>query len=251
MSGEHIREVTYRSGALDLKAWIYTPAGAEASPAPALVYLHPGNSGAARAWIRDTKPFLDAGFVVMLPTFRGEVGNPGYFEDTMGEVDDAKAAIIWLSTQPVVDRERIYAFGWSYGGGISALLSLFDDMPLRHSASSGGLFSMAVLDEFARMGWPFPYDRSNPEEGRLRVLVGNIRWMKRRHYAYMGSADSTFVPAIAAAKEEMSRGRSHLQIIMVPGEHFRAGGPALLRYFDLILREHGAPGKAGPLPHQR
>jgi len=139
-----------------------------------------------------------------------------------------------------VDRERIYAFGWSYGGGISAMLSLLDGLPLRHSASCGGLLSPLVYDEFSRMGLVFPFDRSNPEELRLRTLVGNIRWMKRRHYAYLGSADSAYVPAIVAAKREMSRGQSLLQIVMVPGEHFAAAGPAVLRYFDLIRRESAA-----------
>ena len=82
----------------------------------------------------------------------------------------------------------------------------------------------------------FPFDRSNAEEFGLRSLVGNLRWMKRRHYAYVGVADSGFVPAIVAAKREMARGPSQLEIVMVPGEHFAAAAPAINRYFDVVRR---------------
>ena len=235
MPPDGLREVSYRSGGLELKAWVYEPPGVGAALAPALVYLHPGVGAAGSSWIGDTKPFVEAGFVVMLPTFRGEMGNPGHFEFALGEVDDAKAAIVWLGEQPFVDRTRIYAFGWSYGGFLSAMLSLLDDVPLRHSGSIGGLLSPGLFNDFEAGALPF--DRSNVEENELRSLVGNIRWMKRKHYAYMGSADSFYVPAIVAAKHEMARGASLLEIVMVPGEHFGSALPGIALYFDLIERE--------------
>jgi acetyl esterase/lipase len=232
-----VREIRYRSGEFELKAWVYAPPEADGTLSPALVYLHPGIGSAGSAWIRDTKPFIQAGFIVMLPTFRGEMGNPGHHEFVLGEVDDAKAAIAWLAEQPIVDRNRIYAFGWSYGGFISAMLSLFDDIPLRHSGSIGGLLSPVLFDKWARLGWALPFDGSDAKEGELRSLVGNVQWMKRRHYAYMGSADSEYVPAIVAAKREIAYGPSQLEIVMVPGEHFGSAAPGITRYLDVITRE--------------
>ena len=238
---DRVREVQYRSGELDLQAWVFTPKAAETVAAPALVYLHPDVTGATPSWLRDTKPFIEAGFVIMLPNFRGEAGNPGHFEFAFGEVDDAAAAIRWLAAQRYVDAEHIYAFGWSYGGFISALLSLWDDVPLRHSASCGGLLGQGILAQEAAL---LPFDIADPTEERLRLLVGNLRWMQREHYAYMGTADDKFFPAIVAAKREMKGRPSLLEIDMVPGAHFAAGTPGMLRYMDIIRRERAAERQA-------
>ena len=91
--------------------------------------------------LNDCLPFLAAGFAVMTPTLRGENGNPGSFELFYGEVDDAEAAVRFLAAQPRIDSKRIYTFGHSVGGGISALLSLRPEIPVRKGGSSGGLYS--------------------------------------------------------------------------------------------------------------
>jgi len=158
----------------------------------------------------------------------------------MGEVDDAKAAICWLAEQPDVDRNRIYAFGWSYGGGISTLLSLMEDVPVRHSGSSGGLYPWSMFDEW---GEEVPFDRTNPKERQMRLLIGNIRWMQHKHYAYLGSADALFTSSIIEAKQEMNKRESLLEIIMLPGDHISSFPKAIEMYFDLIKQENIAGSK--------
>lgn len=146
-----------------------------------------------------------------------------------------------------MDSSRVYAFGWSYGGGIAALLSLLDDVPIRHSASSGGLFDAAhlrLLSGYIEM----PFDVNDSAELELRLLVGNIRWMQRPHYAYIGSADDTFVSAVVAAKREMEGRETLLRINMTPGEHFSAAAPAALRYRDRIRQEHQQVQGVRPQP---
>jgi len=227
----NIREVKYPSGDLQLGAWIFAPENVIEGRTPALLYLHPGLSADART-IRQCKPFIDSGFVVMVPTFRGEAGNEGNFEDTYGEVDDAAAAARWLADQPEVNPNRIYAFGWSYGGGIAALLSLFDDVPLLHTGSCGGLFYPQLFDE-PLMRELLPFDLTNPMEIEMRILLGNTRWMRRRHFAFIGSADQLFVPAVNAAQQEIGERDSLLQVLMVPGDHFTSGKAAIERYLEI------------------
>ena len=135
-----VTEVSYRSGELTLKAWLVMPQHATAEKLPAVVYFH-GGFAFGFSELNDCLPFLDSGFAVMTPTLRGENGNPGSFELFYGEVDDAEAAVRFLAAKPRIDSKRIYTFGHSVGGGISALLSLRPEIPVRKGGSSGGLYS--------------------------------------------------------------------------------------------------------------
>jgi fermentation-respiration switch protein FrsA (DUF1100 family) len=227
--------VRYPSGDLQLGAWIFAPDNVIEGRTPALLYLHPGLSADART-IRQCKPFMDSGFVVMVPTFRGESGNEGDYEFSYGEVDDAAAAARWLAHQPAVDPTRIYVFGWSYGGFVAALLSLFDDVPLLHTGSCGGLLFPQFFDD-PRMREGIPFDLTNPTEIEMRVLLGNIGWMRRRHYAFIGSADQGIVPAVNVAQQEIGEGDSLLQILMVPGDHFTSAKAAIERYLEITTNQ--------------
>lgn len=115
---------------------LYT-ARESAKPRPALMFLHGGFAFGAGD-LEACQAFMDAGYIVMCPMLRGENGNPGVFEMFLGEVEDAKAAAVWLAEQPGVDKSRIFAFGHSVGGGVSAMLSLRENVPVQHSGSSGG-----------------------------------------------------------------------------------------------------------------
>lgn len=227
-----VREVTYPSGDLQLRAWVRVPRSGMATRLPAIVYFHGGfafNSSVLEA----CRPFTDAGMVVMAPMLRGENGNPGQFELFWGEVDDARAAVQWLALQPYVDPERIYTFGHSVGGGISAMLSLRDDVPIRHGGSSGGLYDEVTFDDWRDI---VPFDRSDPQERRLRILAGNVRHMQHRHYAYLGTDDDPFHEAAARARRE-GGGDSLLMIEMLPGDHFTSFEPAVRRYLELIRQD--------------
>ncbi len=161
---------------------------------------------------------------------RGENGNPGYFELYYGEVDDAAAACRWLAGQEGVDKQRIYAFGHSAGGGISSLLSLRDDAPIRHSGSAGGVYPTNLASIMSDI---VPFDTSNPEEVRLRLLVGNTHEMKHKHFAYTGRADSIMSIGMHQAKKEAGD-KSLLTTEAIPGDHFSSFRPALLKYLQLI-----------------
>jgi dipeptidyl aminopeptidase/acylaminoacyl peptidase len=73
-----VKEITYDSGNLRLKAWL-SDKPADGNKHPAVVYAHGGFSFAKSEWM-SMQEFIDQGFVLMAPTLRAENGNPGNFE---------------------------------------------------------------------------------------------------------------------------------------------------------------------------
>ena len=227
-----VEEITYQSGDLSLKAWVaYPPSASAAHNVPGVVFLH-GGFGFGALDFKDAHPFLEAGFAVLCPMLRGENGNPGNMTMALREVDDANAAVTWLAAQPQVDPSHVYAFGFSAGGVISAMLSLRPS-PIRHAASAGGLYGPALYD----IDWlisTIPFDRSDPAERSMRVLIGNIAGLQRHHYAYVGAKDPD--QQVELARREMPEG-SNLTVIVMPGDHFQSLGPAVLDYIQRIRED--------------
>ena len=169
---EGVREISYRSGELELKAWYAVPE-TPGDKHPAVVCFHSGHAFGAADFM-EAQIFLEAGFAVLTPMLRGENGNPGNFELLLGEVEDAANAIRWIADQPEIDADHIYAFGHSIGGGIAAMLSLQDsDLPLKHSASCGGMYSADVFQAWGREHCPF--DPTDEMECRMRLLGSNVK----------------------------------------------------------------------------
>ncbi|MBL4883286.1 MAG: prolyl oligopeptidase family serine peptidase, partial [Planctomycetaceae bacterium] len=225
-----VEEITYQSGELKLKAWV-DKRGVKNNNAPVLIFFHGGFAFGAGD-LEECEPFRDAGFIVMTPMLRGENGNPGSFELFYGEVDDAAAACRWMAEQQGVDKNRIYAFGHSVGGGVSALLSLRDDVPIAHSGSSGGIYTDYVMTSWSDI---VPFDRNNPEEGRLRLLVGNVKDMQHPHFAYAGKNDTPLISGMNQAKVE-GGSNSRLTTGVLPGDHFTSFGPSLIKYLQQVQK---------------
>ena len=227
-----VSQISYMSGDLKLMAWFALPATAKESKTakiPAVVFFH-GGFAFGDSDFRACKPFLDAGFAVMTPTLRGENGNPGSFQLFYGEIDDARAAVKWLAKQPRIDVTRIYTFGHSVGGGVSAMLSLWDDVPIRLGGSAGGLYSKDVFTSWRQIA---PFDVDNEKEKQLRVLVGNIASMKHPHIAYLGSDDSLSEIA-PEALEEAKRSGAPLTVKIIAGDHYISLGIAIDEFLKVI-----------------
>ncbi len=222
-----VRQVRYESDGQRLKAWVMEPRGR--GPFPALLYLH-GGFAFGMSDLEVCQPFVDEGFIVMAPAVRGENGNPGHFELFVGEVDDAVAAANWLAQQPNVDRNSIYAFGHSVGGGLSALLSLRADAPIVHCGSAGGLYGTEVFPAWADIA---PFNTSDAQETRNRVLAGREASMVRDHYGYFGSTDL----GIAMFAQRMNGASPRLHVVQIPGDHHASLPGAIARYLQVAKRD--------------
>ena len=228
---EHVTEIMYPSDGLQLKAWVYRPPGG-AEKKPALVFFHGGFAFGAGDLTETCVPFMEAGYIVMTPMLRGENGNPGDFELFLGEINDARAAVHWLAQQPDVDASRIYTFGHSVGGGVSALLSLRDNVPIRHGGSSGGLYDATTF-----IGWGdiVPFENT-PAERSVRILHGNVPHMQVPHYAYIGTEDEPF-PESARAMQQEANPQGHFHVELIPGDHFSSFDEAVRRYFAICQQD--------------
>jgi dienelactone hydrolase len=237
--------VVYSSGELELAAWYATPFDSHrgSRSVPALVYFH-GDFAFGPRDFEVVRPFLEAGYAVMTPMLRGENGNPGDFELLWGEVDDARAAIGWIANQAHIDRQRIYAFGHSIGGGVAALLSLYPELPLRATGSCGGIYTPETFARWAKSEGNrelVRFDPSDRRETELRVLGPNLEWMIHRHVAYVGADDPWFIDnAGALAARAWALGKPFEQVV-VPGDHM-ASLPLALDSFARLIQADGPRG---------
>ena len=78
-----------------------------------------------------------------------------------------------------------------------------------------------------------PFDRRNPLERQLRLLLGNTGDMKRPHHAYIGS-DDDLRSVVGPAEEEAKRTGAPLTVTIVDGDHFTSLPPATRAFLKTI-----------------
>ncbi|TVR98866.1 MAG: alpha/beta hydrolase [Rhodospirillales bacterium] len=101
---------------LSLTAWHRPPVGDGVT----LVYFH-GNGGHIGYRGHRVRPFLDAGFGVLLVSYRGYGGNPGRPTED-GLYADGRAALAFLEARGFPPG-RLVLFGESLGGGVAVRLA--------------------------------------------------------------------------------------------------------------------------------
>ena len=101
------------------------------SRVPLLVSLHGGPTGAELEGFPiprtyPTQLFLEAGFALLEPNFRGSINYGSKFrlataqQQGFGDLDDIMTGIDWLIDQGIADPDRLGVMGWSYGGFLTA-----------------------------------------------------------------------------------------------------------------------------------
>ena len=149
--------VSYKSGALDIEAYLYLPAGP--GPFPLVVYNHGSRAGLERA--EQPMQFIgrlltEAGYAVIVPERRGygKSGGQTYSEEVgadngakmiarlEAEVDDALAAVTYAATVPSIDVKHAAIMGFSFGG----IVTVF-------AASRSTAFVAAVNQASGSLSW--------------------------------------------------------------------------------------------------
>jgi dienelactone hydrolase len=237
---EGVDRVSYRSGDLELVAYVLRPEGAGAdTPAPAVLYLH-GDLNMKQQAFAHARVFAAAGFIVYVPTLRGRNGNAGRFELLYGEVDDALAAAQALAARDDVDKSHVYAIGHSMGGATSAMLSLFPEAPLLRTASVGGIYTTDTFRRWAkRRGTQklVRFDAADRDELELRVLSANLPDLVHPHTAYVGEEEPFVLKNAREAVAEAEAVGASFELKVVEGDHMSALEPALADFAEALRAE--------------
>lgn len=111
-------EVVLKTGdGLDLLAWYRAP---RSETDPVILYFH-GNAGHIGFRAGKVRPFLDAGFGLLLLSYRGYGGNPGSPTEE-GLYEDGRAAVAFLAEKGIAARRTVF-YGESLGSAVALQLA--------------------------------------------------------------------------------------------------------------------------------
>jgi pimeloyl-ACP methyl ester carboxylesterase len=228
-----VKLVYYESEGRKLQGLIDTTNIEAGKKKPALLYLH-GGFALGYGDIRDCEAFTKAGYIVFAPSYRGENGNEGNYELFGGEVNDAQEALIWLSKQPFIDKDKIFVFGHSIGGGMSLHLSLYPNLPINKSGSCAGLYPPETFAEWAEEDKNLiPFNFESEFEILFRCPVAHLYYLMRPHQMYIGKDDG-FSDYKDYLKELYADSKLKLNLIEVEGDHQESLENAIQKFIEHI-----------------
>jgi len=166
--------VTWKSGAATVDGLLWRPAGAEAAAPgnlPMLVLVHGGPTGQALAdWHARAAFWLDRGWVVLMPNYRGSTGYGREYmrglDGAWGEIDvaDVASGIKHAGRRGWCDPGRVAVAGGSAGGLTVLLLCA-----LHGNLVTAGVSSFGVTDLFELAATTHRF-----ESGYLDRIVGEL-----------------------------------------------------------------------------
>ncbi len=116
----------YMSGTLRVRCEIVAPAGLLLDSLPTLILCHGGVRGITWRMRQKALELSSMGYLMIMPSYRGEDGSDGEIEIAAGEVDDVRICIDLLRESDVVDSSRMAVIGSSHGALIAALAASQD-----------------------------------------------------------------------------------------------------------------------------
>jgi alpha/beta superfamily hydrolase len=158
--------------------------------APGLVICHPHplrGGDMHNAVVRGlAEAFVAADFAVLRFNFRGVGGSTGRYGEGIGEQQDTRAAVEWLTAQPGVDPARLFVAGYSFGARVTLAMAATDprlcgfiavappvlhgEWPSLQSSRGPKLFLCGEHDSHAPLEVLADRVRSLPEPKRLLIF---------------------------------------------------------------------------------
>ena len=227
-------EVIYSSGDLKLKAWMSTPV--DKAKHQAVLFLHPGFDLWPDVW-EFTRPLREAGYIVMLPTTRGENGQHGVFTMYYDEVSDIVSAADYLRSEPNVDSEHVYVAGYSVGGTLT-LLATEIYSHFRAAASISGTPDLGPYLKYARGAKEnAPFDVTDPKEVQIRSALAYAASMKCPIRIYYGTEEEYFAIAAPRTADVAKQNGIDAEAVAVKGDHGSSGEPSLRLAIEFFKKQ--------------
>jgi dipeptidyl aminopeptidase/acylaminoacyl peptidase len=221
------RAVEFASGDLRLRAWVNAPAADGAARRPAVVFLHGGFGFGKGDWDM-TRPYRDAGYIVLAPILRGENGQAGTFTLFYDEVDDALAAGEFLRRQPYVDGGRLFVAGHSVGGTL-ALLAAEASGRFRAAASFSASPDQVLYCRHGIRKESIPFDVADARELEVRSPLAYAGSFKCPARLYYGTKEKHFEKTTQRTAAVAKEKGLDVEAVAVEGSHTSAVPEAMKR----------------------
>lgn len=128
---ERLRQnaVSFPCGELTLEGLCYLPDSDGVFPAAVLCHPHPlyGGSMDNNVILAVSSALVERSKIAFAFNFRGVGSSQGRYGDGIAELEDAKAAISWLVSQPAVDGKRLGLLGYSFGAAVALPVACYDE----------------------------------------------------------------------------------------------------------------------------
>lgn len=208
--------VTYPGGpdgSIELIAWL-SDDQPSSKPKPAVLFLHGGNATGDGHWAL-MKAYWEAGFIVLLPSFRGENGQDGNYSGFYDETADALAAARYLEDLPGVDRNRLFLAGHSNGGTLALLAAMTRKFRAAAPISAG----VNSWRYFHRYSDEMPFDSGDPTEFVMRSSVCFGPSLKCPTLLLRGSEERPFDADHELLMERVRAAKMPIDKMLLPGDH--------------------------------
>ncbi|WP_160005244.1 S9 family peptidase [Rhizobium sp. 18055] len=213
-------KIFYRSGyggELELVAWV-SKYKREHKAKPGVLFLHGGNAMGVGHW-NLMGPYVDAGFVVLMPSVRGENGQLGNFSGFYDEVDDVLAASDRLAHLPGVDPNRLFIAGHSIGGTL-AMLTAMSTHKFRAAAPISG--NPDAFRFFNRYPQDIRFDDDNKHEFEVRTALCYAQSFKCPVRVVHGTDESHFNDRAGLLASRARAGGVRIETDTAKGNHTSA-----------------------------
>jgi alpha/beta superfamily hydrolase len=122
------QKTSIRGPAGDLEAILESPGDAEINGVAVVCHPHPQHGGTMHNKVAHTlaRSFVRSNFAVLRFNFRGTEGSEGVYDNGVGELDDALAALAWIRQQKV--EGPLWLAGFSFGAAIAVRAAVARDV---------------------------------------------------------------------------------------------------------------------------
>jgi hypothetical protein len=121
-------KISIRGPAGELEAILESPGDAGINGVAVVCHPHPQHGGTMHNKVAHTlaRSFVRSNFAVLRFNFRGTEGSEGVYDNGVGELDDALAALAWIRQQKV--EGPVWLAGFSFGAAIAVRAAVARDV---------------------------------------------------------------------------------------------------------------------------